>query len=405
MPSSGTIPSSELRIQEACLENAVIRANPHYKLISSAKLSPEQREELGLAELTKQRNTAILHSESLPELGIKSLGREGSKLFSACRKPARLYDVLQEPPSSAVLIQIAELILDGVLELEQGANFVSGVRSYKALFQCRPLPRQSGEIAKISIQALKYAQNLEIRELGRLSARLYFYHRLPCNAAWEHVVPPSESTSSFLGLSSGSQLTERWDAGWQRVQNRSQQSEGWIYWRSRKGAKGTNQARAFKLYISPKPEFLKEVIARSFPILGQFRAHTSKVASDLFGLLRPDKFVIYFSNLDDLMGAAEVLRKDLSGIAAHPVPFSAPIGTDGLLSWGIDPPRRRTRSRPHERESWRLWITNRLARYILAAKVNPGDDMEPWEFALRRLHHDGIPLGTWTPSPMLWASS
>jgi hypothetical protein len=68
-----------------------------------------------------------------------------------------------------------------------------------------------------------------------------------------------------------------------------------------------------------------------------------------------------------------------------------------LLSWGIDPPRQKGALSWQERESWRLWITNRLATAILAAKKTQSDGLEPWRFALERLRLENVDTETWTP--------
>ena len=54
-----------------------------------------------------------------------------------------------------------------------------------------------------------------------------------------------------------------------------------------------------------------------------------------------------------------------------------------------------------ERESWRLWLTNRLAVALLAARRD-GGPLEPWQYALARLEIDGIDPSTWAPSADLW---
>jgi hypothetical protein len=135
--------------------------------------------------------------------------------------------------------------------------------------------------------------------------------------------------------------------------------------------------------------------------------------ADAAGLLRPDKLVAYFPDFDSLAGAAGVLADRLAGIPPHGVPFTAEIGGDGLLSWGVDPPRREG-GKARGEESWRLWLTHRLARALLAvrhmnaAQGGPGGHdgqaggPEPWQLALERLRLEGVSTETWTPGPLLW---
>jgi hypothetical protein len=57
-----------------------------------------------------------------------------------------------------------------------------------------------------------------------------------------------------------------------------------------------------------------------------------------------------------------------------------------------------------ERESWRLWVTNRLALALVAAQRD-GGVLEPWQYALARIEFEGIDATTWTPHGGPWAEA
>jgi hypothetical protein len=127
-----------------------------------------------------------------------------------------------------------------------------------------------------------------------------------------------------------------------------------------------------------------------------------KIGRDLRGLHRPDKLVAYFTEVDALQTTAARLKSALQGTPAHGVPFTAEVTCDGLLSWGVDPSNeQRTLIDPFER-SWRGWITNRLAEYLVAIKARSSRD-EAWHFALERLRLDGVDIDTWVPHGRLWS--
>jgi hypothetical protein len=127
-----------------------------------------------------------------------------------------------------------------------------------------------------------------------------------------------------------------------------------------------------------------------------------KVGNDAPSLLRPDKIVLYFADLDSVSAGAARLAHELAGCPVHGVPFTAELaGSDGLLSFGIDPPRPEHAIAWQERESWRLWLTNRLAVALLAARRD-GGTLEPWQYALARLELEGIDPSTWAPPADLW---
>ena len=79
------------------------------------------------------------------------------------------------------------------------------------------------------------------------------------------------------------------------------------------------------------------------------------------------------------------------------VPFTAEIGGEGLLSWGVDPAQERHRLAWEGPVSWRLFVTSRLARALLHARHESGPGLEPWRFALERLRLEGVDISTWTP--------
>jgi hypothetical protein len=50
-----------------------------------------------------------------------------------------------------------------------------------------------------------------------------------------------------------------------------------------------------------------------------------------------------------------------------------------------------------------MWVTHRLAEYLTATGNADCGELEPWEFALRRLRLSGIDTDTWVPANRMWA--
>jgi len=98
------------------------------------------------------------------------------------------------------------------------------------------------------------------------------------------------------------------------------------------------------------------------------------------------------------------LKPRLHDCPAHGVPFTAALDDEGLLSWGVDPPASVQLLEWQPRESWRLWLTNRLANALLTAKRAPATATQrsPWQYALDRVRLEGIDIDTWTPSADVW---
>jgi len=81
------------------------------------------------------------------------------------------------------------------------------------------------------------------------------------------------------------------------------------------------------------------------------------------------------------------------------VPFTAPIDSDGLLSWGMDPPRFEQVLQSQQLQSWRQWLTGRIAVYVLAGR-EAGTDVH--SFIRNRIELDGVDPVSWTPNLAIW---
>jgi hypothetical protein len=162
----------------------------------------------------------------------------------------------------------------------------------------------------------------------------------------------------------------------------------------------------YKLYVSPMPAFVENVFAITARTLSTTGALQFKIGADADGLLRPDKIVAYFTSQDALRQAADALAARLHGCPAHGVPFTAALDDEGLLSWGVDPPASQQLLNWQPRESWRLWLTNRLANALLTAKRTPATGSavarRPWQYALERVRLEGVDTTSWTPADSLW---
>ncbi len=178
-------------------------------------------------------------------------------------------------------------------------------------------------------------------------------------------------------------------------------------WRRRAPAAGRGAARGaatYKLYVSPQPEALPIAFGDILAALAAAGAPQLKIGADFRGVLRPDKIVAHFPDFESLAAGAARLAERLGGmggmggIAAQGVPFTAEIGGDGLLSWGVDPPLPAGRSAAW-RESWRTWLCRRLALALLAGR---GSAPEPWRFALERLRLEGVDTESWAPGALVF---
>jgi hypothetical protein len=76
----------------------------------------------------------------------------------------------------------------------------------------------------------------------------------------------------------------------------------------------------------------------------------------------------------------------------------------------MDPPRSERLLSWQEQGSWRLWVVQRLAAALIAARAAPETTMQPttmqpWQFALARLRREGIDVDRWIPSAAIWQAA
>lgn len=384
------------------IDEAIFRSNPTYELILFDRLPPAQKE--ALADLQKDPDYyGILRPREQGSTGIKSVCRNTALLYFSLRDPGGIPSYVQSLFGTQCRQAVAELVLDGVLEIENCGSFISGPEAFE-LISDQGLSSTVGQatIACLSIEALKYAQALEINDSIQLSQRLYFYNRQPVSAYWKRKLPTPEAVAAYLDIQSGSFCDAVLNRSWSRL-SAPEPNYPWLSWVSRHPQSTLREKNVcYKLYVSPSCESARDTFHEAIEVLSKLQVPSFKIGSDVYGLLRPDKFVAYFWELEEMQVAADRIASRLAGCPAHGVPFTAEITHDGLLSWGTDPPEEEQTLNWTGGESWRLWLTNRLATALLQAKTAPSKTIAPWRFALERLRLQGVDTDFWIPAETIW---
>ena len=380
---------------------ATYRANPAYELVQFDRLPTDEQAAFPGLELDPEFYGLLL-SPGRTGLGVKAVGRDVALLYLTMKTPGKLPAYVRRQFGDNYRQAIAELVLDGVLEVEADGVFVSGPAAHRRVIGDGEAPAAGGILARRSIEALEYAQALEITDSRTLSARIYGYGRQPLSPQLHRKFPTPGAISEYLGVhakdATGSTLARLWFAS-----PASQQDDPWLSWNSRFVRRRPSASEpTYKLYVSPQPDSMRDAFQTTVQVMSEVGAPSFKVGGDVYGLLRPDKLVVYFENVDDLQRASSELADRLDGCPPHGVPFTAEIAGDGLLSWAIDPPRDRSMPGWQQPGSWRIWVTNRLAVALLSAKAAATDAVEPWRFALDRLRLDGVDTTSWIPTPAIW---
>ncbi len=373
------------------ITGGVFRANPAYELVVYERMTEPERAAVGQAKDDPSFYGVLRPRDG--RLSAKAVDRDTALLFFSLGEPGALPRFATLALGAECNSAIAGLVLDGVLQLRTGeGEFVCGAQAHFHLYSVRDEAAEPrGRIAALSRSALDYGRLLQGLNASQLSRRLYLYHALPLSPAWRRRLPDAAAVLRHWGIHEGA-VRDTLSRYWSKVEPDT--AAGWIAWRAKAGGARAGDLM-HKLYISPDPEHAGAMLRLAVAVLTDAEALYFKIGGDLAGLLRPDKAVAYFRSRQSMLAAAGQLGVRGSDLPPHGAPFTAELSGAGLLSWGIDPPLPE-RGLPWEaRQSWRIWLTNRLATALIAAAADGADS--PVEFALDRLRLDGIDTNTWAP--------
>ena len=370
-----------------------LRFNPDYELVRLEQLSVEQREPL---EALQQDPTfyGIVRSRSAGGLSTKSVSRDTADLLIALEEPQSLPD--RTIADGDAMLAIAQLVCDGVLQIARESKWLCGPAACR--FNTDVAEEQPGTLAALSLRALKHAAALSTGDTGELSAHLYRYNSLPLTPEWLRRLPDNAAVQEYLRIQSGAGVRWELDRNWTRVSPGAERG-AWMAWSSR-----TVQLPAdtvtYKLYLSPLPAHLRDAFCAMLTAITAAGAFHFKIGNDVRGLLRPDKMVAYFGDRASLREAADHIAREISGCPAQGVPFTSELDCGALLSWGSDPPSEEAVPVWLRRQSWRLWICNRLGAALAVAKHHFCDSVPAWRFALTRLQLEGVDPAKWASGSM-----
>lgn len=378
------------------------RANPNFDLVVADRLSDLEKQALG-ADI--DRLYGVLRPRVLG-LATKAVSDETALLFLTLSEPAPLPAYVLRNLGQGTAPTVARLVLDEILAIEGEQGFVSGTASRSTLFDvAATLEAGSDRIAQISRSALEYASRIVLPSTEALWLRLYFYNRIAYSQRWARRYPNPAEVEAILGGHPAAASRKLLESCFVPIPPDPNNDRWRLYDHRLPRSRIERDQPRYKLYVSPHPSAAAEAFAAVVTAVAEVGAPRFKVANDAYGLLRPDKLIVYCTERSMIDALAERLTPLLAGVPAHGVPFTAALTADGLLSYGIDPPpaaRIDGWSATSER-SWRVWIARWLARTIERQRRDEPDHPEPWAYALDRLRFEGVDPHTWTPADSLFA--
>jgi hypothetical protein len=374
-----------------CLSSAVVRANPNYRFRPFAELTEEEALFISKTSAADDFVGVLIGADSI-NLNIKAVSPHVATLFKKANAPQPVDSLITDLPECERDEIVVRLILEGILQISANGIFLDQGAAHSLVIECEQNIIGNDHISRLSVNAIKHGQHLGLRNPEKLAARLYFYHRYPTTPGWLELWPHARGVLDYFALTQSAPLGNELGRSFV-ISTRALESTEWLSWHRRGLPPKHSKQNKCKLYVSPSPASLRDAVMEVVALLPDSLATNFKMGASAYGLLRPDKLMIYFDNYNDMFDFAESLLPRIVGLSVQGVPFSASLDQSGILSWGIDPAEKEIGFGFHVDDSWRIWICNRLA----AALTDAFDTVSsPWIYALTKIWLAGIDTRTWT---------
>ena len=371
----------------ASLAGKRFRTNPRLLVTAWADLQSGHRDRLH-----------ELHAD--PDFfGIAGVRRVGESMKAIDNQTAALFRALSAPAPLPIEARrllredvepLLRLILDDFLRVEGEGGFVGGPAALELFPELVDAADAADPLTSLSDDALRYAASVRGASVRAVESRLYAYNGAPADPTLQRFEPASAAAHA-LGLTSHARLGQLISRTWVGPVRFSASS----WWTFTQPSAPASEMLRFKVYISPRIDVMRRALEIAVPILIHHDCPAFKIGAGLLQLLRPDKFVAYFANRNDMLRCAVALGHALKPVHPQGVPFTASADGSASVSWGIDPPAGAKLLSWQAQDSWRTWVTRRLARYLVIARHNPSSRITSWQFARTRLKLDGVDTTRW----------
>lgn len=375
------------------------RAGRLFKLVETSRI--RQSAPVAPADVLSDQDVFGLFVPDVPgnDLSPKIAYKDVALLYYFLQTEGTLPYFIRNGYDDQINLTLARLVLDGIFEICIDGRFVSGAAAQAVLYkENKSIQSSTARLPAISEKAIRYVLKLNEPDARSIARKLYCYNTMPAGKRNYTQISDSSSVEKYLGITADMQ--KRHLQGWKKQS--PTREFNWISWYRRHVTHVSDYSNqpTYKIYISPSVDALPNVFNQFISVLPSTRATSFKVGACLQGLLRPDKLMIYFKNYQDLTHAAQILVANLTCDQVQGVPFTCPIDSEGLLSWGIDPPRAEI-LKDMEGGSWRAGITDKIAIAAGQARAENIRNQDAFDFIMKKLSLLGVDPPDWTPNQNL----
>ena len=229
---------------------ATFRGNANYEFVSLDCLSDGDHAQF--AGLQGDSEVfGLLRPRRPGPLTVKAVCRETALIWSTLQSQGPLPVHIRHLFGGDCASAVAKLVLDGVLEMKYRGSFVTGPEAYLAMYGAPPAPDLTSATARLSLDALRYGQSLDIDESQRLSARLYFYNRVPLSPYWKRRLPTPDAVATWLGIGGRGATQSALNESWSETSASS--SDYWLTWDRGRGRHPSRRLRTSSTSVRHRP--------------------------------------------------------------------------------------------------------------------------------------------------------
>ena len=369
------------------LTDKLIRMSKKYELLRFEMLTEKMQFSFQGLE-TDPEFYGILSPINDKKLGVKSVNKELALLLLSLQTPGKIPNYILKHDEDNYESVIYDLLLANVLEVEIDDHFIGGaaLKNYDAT-TITPKTTEN-YLSQLSYNAILYGMKLPINDVTSLGARIYFHNRYPLSSEWKKRFE-EEKFLEVKDKNSKKLLKKYWTRSKSKI-------ESWEFWQKNDNELDVNKSKStYKLYISPRPDKVGSILDIIVPVLTEMNVPRFKYGVTVQDVLRPDKIVIYFKSYEEMFKLSETIIPLLQDFDVHGIPFSSQLDERGLISWGIDPPKNENKLQWQERESWRVWVSFRIANAILQARSESLDFETTFAFVLDKMASIGVNVDMW----------
>lgn len=330
----------------------IIRRNPLFRIITGTELVAKNTSLQ--SEVSTPNTFFLIYNNNFSKENIISIDIQTANYLYSVSKPTRASETIDRINNLSPTLLIKSLVYDHIIQVKnRNGKYESGpsCRLIKdSLEKCFDTTASCHRIGILSQNAIKYAWHFRDLSIDEITQKLYSFYTMPVEKTLFNCLKSTDNIKAWLGLGEFSKMLDEY------IQTPiTDNYKHWLYWQHEK-TKNTYNLN-FKMYISPTPLETVDVFSKVLKLFTRQFVPSFKIGATSNGIYRPDKMVLYFSDINSIYEFAHMCAPLLKDNDGQGVPFTFPLTENGIISYACEPTEGYS-------SSWRIYICKIIAKTI-----------------------------------------